>query len=345
MNQTAGGYSNECAPIPKTEKTGKNMANKTKVDTLVKSVYSKDELTFLKANLIDPAPGKYTRLGSVDASERGEALKAIKKRARLLRSRMASYLGLIHTTLEEWAQDARERQRLAAKAERESKAISRMIIEDGGLGLYALLASIRLGANVGDVAARYSDRNGVDCTIHNESYTKSFGYAKIVRDFTLNVKRGWHVFSVGGLITFVKGGRIDRAGMKCQWVEQGSAISDLATVDGYLVRGQHIKAKSLKEAVAVNNKSREKQLAAILKARHRKSDNYKRLADGTLRISVVDSLESGNCYAGTMNFKNRYEAAVGHKCEDITMADLRRYAEEFGVSLYAERAIRYAMAK
>lgn len=64
------------------------MANKTKIDTLVKSVYTKGELAFLKENLIDPAPGKYTLLGSVDESERGEALKAIKERAALLRPRM-----------------------------------------------------------------------------------------------------------------------------------------------------------------------------------------------------------------------------------------------------------------
>lgn len=328
------------------KKTDRNMANKTKVDTLVKSVYSKDELEFLKANLIDPAPGKYTRLGSVDASERVEALKAIKKRARLLRSRMASYLDLIHTTLEEWAQEARKRERLAAKAKRENLSIEQMVHADGGVSVHCLLLGcIRGGSHVDMVSARYSDRNGVCCDERHETYSKSCRYPKVVRDFTLHVRKGWHVFNVGGLITFVKGGRIDRAGMKCQWVEQGASISDLATVDGYLVRGQHIKAKSLKEAVAANKKSREKQLADILKARHRKSDNYRRLADGTLRISVVDSLESGNCYAGTMNFKNKYEAAVGRKCEDITMADLRKYGKEFGVSLYAERAIRYAMAK
>lgn len=73
---------------PSKPKTGKDMANKTKIDTLVKSVYTKDELAFLNENLIDPAPGKYALLGSVDESERGEALKAIKERAALLRPRM-----------------------------------------------------------------------------------------------------------------------------------------------------------------------------------------------------------------------------------------------------------------
>lgn len=319
------------------------MANKTKIDTLVKSVYSKDELTFLKVNLIDPAPGKYARLDSVDASERGEALKAIKKRAVLLRSRMKSYLDLTHTTLEEWAQDARKRQRLAAKADRENLSISRMVQVDTGMTVYCLLLGcIRGGSHIDTVAARYSDKNGVVCRERNEGYAKTCRYPKVVRDFTLNVRKGWHVFSIGGLLTFVKGDRIDRAGMKCQWVEQGASISNLATVDGYLVKGQHIKAKSLKEAVAVNNKSREKQLADILKARHRKSENYKKLADGTLRITFGDSIGSGNCHAGTMNFKNRYEAAIGHKADDITMADLRKYGKEFGVTLYAERAIRYA---
>ena len=322
------------------------MANRIKIDTLVRCEYTKDELAILKSLRIVPVPEKYSRVDAVDASERKEAAKAIKKRATLLRSRMASYVFGMHTTLEEWAQEVRKRERLAAKADREKMLIEQMIHADKGISVdYLLFSCIRNGSHVGTVSASYSNKNEVCCHEQCESYSRRYRYPKVVRHFTLHVRKGWHVFNIGGLITFVKGGSIDRAGMKCQWVEQGSAISDLATVDGYLVRGQHIKAKSLKEAVAINNKSREKQLASILKARHRKSDNYKKLADGTLRISVVDSLESGNCYAGTLNFKNRYEAAIGHKADDITMADLRKYGKEFGVTLYAERVIRYMMRK
>lgn len=46
---------------------------------------------------------------------------------------------------------------------------------------------------------------------------------------------------------------------------------------------------------------------------------------------------------GTQEFKHKYEEAIGHKATSISIADLRKYAKQFGVEYYAEQAIEYAL--
>ena len=52
---------------------------------------------------------------------------------------------------------------------------------------------------------------------------------------------------------------------------------------------------------------------------------------------------SNNSLPGTQEFKNKYEEAIGHKATSISIADLRKYAKQFGVEYYAEQAIEYAL--
>ena len=160
------------------------------------------------------------------------------------------------------------------------------------------------------------------------------------RSFTLYLKKGYNIYIVGGLITFVRG-EIKRHGVACEWIEQGKAIADIKTVKGFLVRGEHIVAKSLKEAQRISAEKRNKQALSLLNARSKNQLVYQKL--GNHMFTFEESLASGNCRPGTQNFKNRYEAAIGHEATEISLADLRKYGKKFGLEEYTDRVIRYVM--
>lgn len=162
----------------------------------------------------------------------------------------------------------------------------------------------------------------------------------IRRSFSLYLKKGYNIHIIGGLITFVRG-EIKRQGVACEWIEQGKAIDDIETVKGFLVRGEHIVAKSLKEAQRINAEKRNKQALSLLNARSKDQLVYQKL--GNHMFTFEESLASGNCRPGTQNFKNRYEAAIGHEATEISLADLRKYGKKFGLEAYTERVIRYVM--
>ena len=164
----------------------------------------------------------------------------------------------------------------------------------------------------------------------------------IRRSFTLYLKKGYNIYIVGGLITFVRG-EIKRQGVACEWIEQGKAIADIKTVKGFLVRGEHIVAKSLKEAQRISAEKRNKQALSLMNARNKNKLSYQKLIGHM--FTFEESLASGNCRPGTQNFKNRYEAAIGHEATEISLADLRKYGKKFGLEEYTERVIRYVMNK
>lgn len=112
---------------------------------------------------------------------------------------------------------------------------------------------------------------------------------------------------------------------------------------GYLVRGEHIEAESLREAIRINEEHRAMKLARILSKRKRAERREEEKQNGSLKITFADSLNAGNCRPGTQEFKNKYEEAIGHKATSISIADLRKYAKQFGVEYYAEQAIEYAL--
>jgi hypothetical protein len=278
---------------------------------------------------------------TITTKEQMNALnKAMDKRVKSLRDKMK------HIDVDAWCKECDERAAAAKKAKREEEAIGAQLKADGMWGVFSTLCALRLGENTGNLTACWSKWNGIAC---NEYYDRDNGYSKsckfvmVRRDFTLNIRRGWHLFFIGGLLTFIKGDTIIRDGMPCEWVEQGKAIADLRTVKGYLVRGEHIEAKSLKEAKAINAEHRAMKLARLLSARKRAERRAEQKANGSLMVTFQDSLNAGNCRPGTMEFKHRYEEAIGHKADKISIADLRKYGKLFGVEYYAENAIQYAL--
>lgn len=207
-----------------------------------------------------------------------------------------------------------------------------------------VISLLNTGKNIGTLDAHISDKNGVECSesYDYDGYSKRCQFTMVRRSFTLNLKKGYSIYEVGGLITFVRG-EIKRQGVACEWVEQGKAITDIKTVKGFLVRGEHIVAKSLKEAQRINAEKRSKQALSLLNARSKNQLVYQKL--GNHMFTFEESLASGNCRPGTQNFKNRYEAAIGHEATEISLADLRKYGKKFGLEEYTERVIRYVMNK
>lgn len=205
-----------------------------------------------------------------------------------------------------------------------------------------VISLLNTGKNIGTLDAHISDKNGVECSesYDYDGYSKRCQFTMVRRSFTLNLKKGYSIYEVGGLITFVRG-EIKRQGVACEWVEQGKAITDIKTVKGFLVRGEHIVAKSLKEAQRISAEKRSKQALSLMNDRNKNKLSYQKLIGHM--FTFEESLASGNCRPGTQNFKNRYEAAIGHEATEISLADLRKYGKKFGLEEYTERVIRYVM--
>lgn len=207
---------------------------------------------------------------------------------------------------------------------------------------YLIYSYLNVGTNTGTISAHIAKENGVKCDEYKDynGYSKHCGYTMIRRSFILNLKKGYNIYIVGGLITFVRGA-IKRQGVACEWIEQGKAIADIKTVNGFLVRGEHIVAKSLKEAQRISAEKRSKQALSLMNDRSKNKLSYQKLIGHM--FTFEESLASGNCRPGTQNFKNRYEAAIGHEATEISLADLRKYGKKFGLEEYTERVIRYVM--
>lgn len=246
---------------------------------------------------------------------------------------------------QEKEQKAREKaeEKLQKKREAMQKRVSAMI--DGNYSVDEFLdKKLRTGDHTYKHEGHIADENNIICDEERDfdGYSRSCSFPMIRRQFVLNIKRGYRVRVVGGLITFYKG-EFKRQGMKVEWIEQGRAIADLTKHEGYLVRGEHIEAKSLREAIRINDEHRAMALARLLSKRKRAERREEEKQNGNLKITFTDSLNAGNCRPGTQEFKNRYEEAIGHKATSISIADLRKYAKQFGVGYYAERAIAYAL--
>ncbi len=230
--------------------------------------------------------------------------------------------------------------------------------------------AIRTGTNEGDRTAKFADKNGITCREwydNQNGYSRRCKFAMVRRDFCLNIRKGYKCRVIGGLLTFYRG-KFNRQGMACEWVEQGRALADLVTVKGYIVRGEHIEAKSLKEAKRINAEHRTALVPDAIEARRQAQERHEREAAAAARRSAMlkeaearhdaemgqkvealagymftfaDSLACGNCRPGTQSFKARYEEAIGHEAAAISGADLYRYGKIFGLSYYTDRLINY----
>lgn len=330
------------------------MAKTFNSEKVMKFIFTKDEVRFIKAQGWKLFPTRrinwYTETADYDNEKDCE--KACKAREKALRKQLGeAFCNMVVTfdgryiktpTLAEWIKADNERIKFKKRMTHERASIDAQMREAGLHGIVSVINTYKTGENTGTYTARYSNKNGIKCDERGEKYANSCKFMKIVRSFTLYVRKGWNVCKVGGLITFYKGA-FDRTGMACEWIEQGNSIDSFRTVKGFLVRGEHIEAKNLKEAKAINANHRAMQMARLLNARKRQERRQQQKANGTLMITFADSIASGNCRPGTQQFKQQYEEAIGHEVKSISIADLRKYGKMFGVEYYAEKAIEYAL--
>lgn len=275
--------------------------------------------------------------------------KAVNRTITFAKKAFAKYLQKEHITESEYldrisSDDARklaEKKRIKAAEKARKKELdyiqSHIIGNDS---FEFLFLALNTGKNSSYYDAKLSTNNGVECQEKNDwnGYSKSCQYPMIERTFTLNLRKGYKVAVIGGLITFYLGA-YSRFGMACEWVEQGRAIADLKTVKGYLVRGEHIIAKSLNEARRINAENRKRVALSLLNERAKNNRKLEQLE--SYMFTFEDSLNSGNCRPGTQSFKHRVEAEIGHEINEISLADLRKYGKKFGLELYTDRVINY----
>lgn len=161
-----------------------------------------------------------------------------------------------------------------------------------------LMEDLRFGENIGTFDVKYGKENRVVCVEaadYTNGYSKSCGFTMIRRSFYMTVKRGYTVQVIGGLITFIKGEDMPRTGFACEWVEQGKRIADITLHKGFVVRGEHIEAKTLKEALRLNSEHRAMKLARLLASRKKAERRKEQKKSGTVKITFADSLKAGNC--------------------------------------------------
>ena len=260
--------------------------------------------------------------------------------------------------LEQDAKDKAAAEKAAARAEKaaEKKRVrdieyvnSHIFYENGEAYNYDYETFIETGGHVMFRTCAVGDFNAIGCWEEKdfEGYSHSCSFPMIKRGFRLTIKKGYSIRLVGGLITFYRG-EFKRDGMACEWVEQGRAIADIDTKKGYLVRGEHIEAKTLKEAKRINAEKRKQQAFDLLNARakhaQKAAERKQRMEElAKYMFTFDDSLNAGNCRPGTQNFKNLVEKEVGHEVNEISLADLRKYGKMFDLSYYTDRVIIYVM--
>jgi len=232
--------------------------------------------------------------------------------------------------------DEMRRKSIEDKERRESEEILNSI--EGFL-------SIEDGANSYVPKGRYGKENRIEVSEEKDynGYSRSCKFTMIRRRVIITIKRGYTLHNVGGLMTFVKGEKIDRSGMGCEWAVQGRSYSDVVMHKGYLVKGEHIEAKSLAEARRINSEHRGKILAKLLEdksKREKLESSAKKVA-----VTVNDSLDSGNCMFGTMDFKGKVERVLGHTIDHLSGDLVLKYGKVFHVESYAEKAVREAIRK
>lgn len=326
------------------ESRAAQIAAEKAVEKAVKKEYTTLELKFFAA--VDWSTTSVAAFRAAKGNDRTAIAKEIGKRAKALRNKAIEYLQKNFDnvkTIEEWHAYMRAEEIAKTKAKKEEAAIEKKILSTCGRGLYSLINNLRVGSNVDAYHARYG-ANGISVTETYDRYAGRCKYNLVRRTFTFSIRKGWKVSVIGGLITFYRG-EMKREGIACEWIMQGKAISDVFTEKGFLVRGEHIKAKTLKEAQAISRERRAGVLARLLSARKRVERRREAAENGTLKITFADSVASGNCRFGTSDFKHKYEEAIGHEAKSITLSDLRKYGKLFGVEYYAERVIRYVLAR
>ena len=205
------------------------------------------------------------------------------------------------------------------------------------------MRGLRTGTNALRAEAFYSNVNFIKVDYETDSYCRSCSFTKYMYYAKVNIKRGYTMHLIGGLYTIIKGDRIKRDGMKATWCVQGRSFTETLMVDGYLVKGEHITAKSLEEAKRINKANRAKALVSLL--RQRRLNALRDMKLSKIDVTISDSINGGNCQFGTDKFRHNVEELLGHEVTHMSADKLMRYAKVFDVERYALRAVNQAKSR
>lgn len=241
----------------------------------------------------------------------------------------------IKEALKEWAKEKEREKKEAEKRARVKREILRNVTS---------LYDVNTGKHfIGDVV-EYGDENRIKVVAVNAGrYSSRCSYQKIEYRTEVTIKRGYSLHRIGGVLTFVRGQKVKREGMACEWFEQGRAFTDTRMEKGYIVKGEHIEANSLREAREISARHRREAAATLLGQRAAMRAKESELEKVT--VTFDDSIKAGNCLPGTNEFKRKVETLTGKEVETLTGKEVMQYGKKFHVELYAKRAVAAAMKR
>ena len=240
--------------------------------------------------------------------------------------------GLVNQRMWRRGESADLRAALRARVERRIAAlITPALPEVSGAGRRYVTVSIDPGATAPEYAhsTSYGDRNTV---------ARRYRYPVIDHHHTLTIAPSHRVLVEGGVITIVRRSEYARTGCRAWWLVRSTGYSH-RVVEGWLVRGVHVRARSLQAAQRRVAAQRSATAANLWR---------KRTADAALRrvwVSREDSLAAGNCAAGTDNFIDKISRALGGTPGAVRADWLIEFAQSVGDLFRARRAVSAALAR
>lgn len=282
---------------------------------------------YAKANHMNPRPEALCKCDK--GSYKLMTLRLLAKRLGCERS-----VDAIKASAQEWYKEHKK-----AEAEKRRIEAERAEILKGD----DYMSGLRTGKNGMRAEARYSNVNYIKVDYETDSYSRSCKFTMYKYYAKVSIKRGYSMHLIGGLYTIIKGDRIKRDGMKATWCIQARSFNVTCMVDGYLVRGEHITAKSLAEAKRISKANRAKALVSLMRERRRNA--LRNLELSKIDVTISDSINGGNCQYGTDVFRQKVEDLLGHEVTHMSADKVMDYARKFGVEHYALRAVNQARSR
>lgn len=129
---------------------------------------------------------------------------------------------------------------------------------------------------------------------------------------------------------------------RVKWIEQSTGVS-LKTVDGWLIRGYHVRAVSIEQARKKASAARKQAVAATIRERQAKLTKRAGLAGVRgIFLATEDSIAAGNCQSATTQFAAQIWREIGASGPCAVRADVVLMARD---DYYTRRALGAALAR
>lgn len=130
---------------------------------------------------------------------------------------------------------------------------------------------------------------------------------------------------------------VGRREYRAVWCEQARGF-DLKKVDGWIIKGHHIKGGTLKMALKKAQEARKKAITAAIRQRQ---SLHERFGLKHIWVSVDDSLKAGNCRPATETMRAKIVRTLGGEVGAIRADVLLNLQDDF----YTRRAVATAAAR